>query len=180
MGKTLSGALWLCADKTSPFEFYQYFRDISDADVEKSLKLLTYMDLDEIAELCKVQGRAINHAKEVLAFEVTKIVHGEGQADKAREASRAAFSKDVSAKDLPTVTIEAAAALNILDALMAANLAASKSEARRLITQGGVKIDGVKQADIDYTLDAEALAQGVVIQKGKNVFCRLTTLVNHE
>lgn len=164
MGKTQKGAVWLDAEKTTPYEFFQYWRNTNDADVEKCLKLLTYVDLSEIAELCRYRDERINAAKERLAYEVTAIVHGKEEADKALAQSRAAFGGE--GGEMPTVKVSPDTN-GIIDIMLAAKVCKSKSEARNLITGGGVKIDDEKIASFDYTVSADRLAVGVVLHKGK-------------
>ena len=166
MGKTASGAVWLDAQKTSPYDFYQYWRNIDDNDVEKVLKLLTFLPLDEIAELCKYRDERINHAKEVLAFEVTKLVHGEEEATTAQLQARAAFSNDAS--NMPQMTIDKANS-NILDILLATGQAKSKSDARRVIEGGGVAVDEDKVTDIHAIVEK----QEFILHKGKKVHIKV-------
>lgn len=176
MGKTESGALWLDPEKTSPYEFYQYLRNVDDRDVEKTLKLLTFVSLEDIKELCSVEGAALNRAKEVLAFEATKIVHGEEAARHAQEAARAAFSGGVS-EDMPTTALNEAVlndGLDILTLLMETGLAASRSEARRLVQQGGISINDEKIAAIETVVTLDYLVDGqMIIKKGKKVYHRV-------
>ncbi len=143
MGKTQKGAVWLDPEKTSPYEFYQYWRNVSDSDVEKCLALLTFLPMEEVKKLSSLEGSEINKAKEILAFEVTKIVHGEDEAKKAMEAARSLFEGGVSGGSIPTTNMEKnkfQEGFNILDLLVELKLAPSKSEARRLVQQGGVKV----------------------------------------
>ncbi len=161
MGKTQKGALWLDANKTSPYEFYQYWRNTADSDVEKCFKLLTFLPLDEIAELCRYQDERINAAKERLAFELTKLVHGEEAASLAQSQARAAFGGD---GEMPVKTIPSDTQ-NLLGALIATGLCKSNGEARRLVEQGGVSIDGEKATDINMPLPAGEF----VLSKGKKV-----------
>ena len=170
MGKTAKGAVWLDGKKTPPYDFYQYWRSIDDADVEKCLKLLTFVDLEEIARLTKHKDERINAAKELLAFEITKTVHGKSAAAEAQEKARAAFSGD--ADNMPSVTLEKDAT-NILDILIAAGQAKSKGEARRLIEGGGVSADGEKVTSIDYIVTNDMLKSGFVLQKGKKVHLKV-------
>ncbi|MEN1759604.1 tyrosine--tRNA ligase [Anoxynatronum sibiricum] len=176
MGKTESGALWLDPEKTSPYEFYQYLRNVDDRDVEKTLKLLTFVSLEDIKELCSAEGAALNRAKEVLAFEATKIVHGEEAARHAQEAARAAFSGGVS-EDMPTTALNEAVlkdGLDILTLLMETGLAASRSEARRLVQQGGISINDEKIAAIETVVTLDYLDAGqMIIKKGKKVYHRV-------
>jgi len=172
MGKTQKGALWLDREKTSPYEFYQYWRNINDADVENCLKLLTFVELDEIEELCKHKDERINAAKERLAFEVTKIVHSEQDAIEAQNASRAAFVTGDSA-NMPQTEIEKG--INqVVDIMVAINVAKSKGEAKRLIEGGGIKIGDNKVTDIAATVSDEDLKGGIVLHKGKKVHLRVT------
>lgn len=172
MGKTQKGALWLDREKTSPYEFYQYWRNINDADVENCLKLLTFVELDEIEELCKHKDERINAAKERLAFEVTKIVHSEQDAIEAQNASRAAFVTGDSA-NMPQTEIEKG--INqVVDIMVAINVAKSKGEAKRLIEGGGIKIGDNKVTDIAATVSDEDLKGGIVLHKGKKVHIKVT------
>ena len=172
MGKTQKGALWLDREKTSPYEFYQYWRNINDADVENCLKLLTFVELDEIEELCKHKDERINAAKERLAFEVTKIVHSEQDAIEAQNASRAAFVTGDSA-NMPQAEIEKG--INqVVDIMVAINVAKSKGEAKRLIEGGGIKIGDDKVTDIAATVSDEDLKDGIVLHKGKKVHIKVT------
>ena len=170
MGKTQKGAVWLDANKTTPYEFFQYWRNTADDDVEKCLKLLTFVDLGEIAELCKHRDERINAAKERLAYEVTAIVHGKEEADKAMSQARAAFGGE--GGEMPTVTV-GQGVNNIIDIMLAAKVCKSKSEARQLITGGGVKIDDEKVSAFDYCVDDARLASGVVLHKGKKSHTRI-------
>lgn len=172
MGKTQKGALWLDREKTSPYEFYQYWRNINDADVEKCLKLLTFVELEEIDELCKYQDERINKAKERLAFEVTKIVHSEQDAIEAQNASRAAFVTGDS-ENMPQVEIEKG--INqVVDIMVAINIAKSKGEAKRLIEGGGIRIGDNKINDIAASVSDEELANGIVLHKGKKVHIKIS------
>ena len=174
MGKTANGAVWLDPNKTSPFEFYQYWRNVADADVFKCMRMLTFLSLEEIEEIEKWEGNRINEAKEVLAFELTKLVHSEEEAIKAQESSRALFSGAAHA-DMPTTEIEEAdltdGAIDLISLLVKAELAPTRSEARRNIEQGGVTVDGEKVSDIKATFTKDALAgDGMVIKRGKKKF----------
>ena len=177
MGKTESGALWLDADKTSPYEFYQYLRNVDDRDVEKTLKLLTFLSLEEIRELCDAEGAALNQAKETLAYEATRIVHGEINARQAQEASRAAFSGGTTAA-IPTTYIDQrllGEGIDILTLLTEAGLAGSRSEARRLVQQGGITVGEQKIDAIDHKITLDDFSSGhVMIKKGKKVYHRIT------
>ncbi len=176
MGKTQKGAVWLDPNKTSPYEFFQYWRNTDDANVEKCLKFLTFLPLDEIERLAALRDQEINHAKEVLAYEVTKLVHGKEEADKALETARAVFGAGGVSEDMPTTALAAAdfsdGAIGVIDLLIRTKLAPSRGEARRLIEQGGVSLDGEKVTSIDQTVPQAAFADGVVIKKGKKVFHR--------
>ena len=174
MGKTANGAVWLDPNKTSPFEFYQYWRNVADADVFKCMRMLTFLSLEEIEEIEKWEGNRINEAKEVLAFELTKLVHSEEEAIKAQESSRALFSGAAHA-DMPTTEIEEAdltdGAIDLISLLVKAELAPTRSEARRNIEQGGVTVDGEKVSDVKATFTKDALAgDGIVIKRGKKKF----------
>lgn len=174
MGKTANGAVWLNPNKTSPFEFYQYWRNVADADVFKCMRMLTFLSLEEIEEIEKWEGNRINEAKEVLAFELTKLVHSEEEAIKAQESSRALFSGAAHA-DMPTTEIEEAdlndGVIDLISLLVKAELAPTRSEARRNIEQGGVTVDGEKVSDVKATFTKDALAgDGMVIKRGKKKF----------
>jgi len=171
MGKTQAGALWLDRNKTSPYDFYQYWRNVEDADVEKCLKLLTFLPLDEIAELCKYKDERINLAKAKLAYEVTKIVHGEEDAIAAEKQAKAAFSGD--SDNMPQATIPQGMTL-VADILVEAGIAPSKSEAKRLIKDNAVSINERKAQGFDATVTDEELANGFVIHKGKKVHVKVT------
>jgi len=171
MGKTQSGAVWLDKQKTSPYDFYQYWRNVDDADVEKCLKLLTFLPLDEIAELVKYKDERMNQAKARLAYEITKIVHGEEDAQKAQNQAKAAFSGD--SDNMPTATIGKDVA-TVVDVLVAVGLAPSKGEAKRLILGGGVSVDSDKVSRIDQTLTDSQVANGFVLHKGKKVHVKVT------
>ncbi len=177
MGKTQKGAVWLDPAKTSPYEFYQYWRNVADADVLKCLRMLTFLPLAQIDEMDKWEGSELNKAKEILAYELTKLVHGEEEAVKAQESARALFSgQDTS--EMPTVSLSDAdfteGAIDILGVLVKAGLTASRSEARRAVEQGGVTVDGVKVTDIKTTYTTEAFAgDGIVVKRGKKSFKRV-------
>lgn len=172
MGKTAGGALWLDAEKTSPYEFYQYWRNIDDADVGKCLALLTFLPMEEVHRLSALKDAAINEAKTVLAYEITKIVHGEQEAEKAKQAAVALFGGGSKAEDMPTV--KAAAGTKLLDMLFAGKIVASKSEARRLIQQNGIALNDAKVTDVDYLVKEEDLAGGeAILRKGKKKYFRL-------
>lgn len=174
MGKTEKGALWLDPNKTPPYDFYQYWRNIHDADVIKCLKLLTFLPLDEIEQLAKLKDQEINEAKKVLAFEVTKLIHGEEEAAKAQKAAEALFGKGVSSEDMPTTEIapsEVSAGINIIDLLLKTKLAPSKGEGRRLIEQGGISVNDVKVEAFDLIINTDSFKDNeLIIKKGKKVY----------
>ena len=177
MGKTASGAVWLDPNKTSPFEFYQYWRNVDDADVIKCLRMLTFLPLEEIDAMADWKDAKLNEAKDILAYELTKLVHSREEADKAREASRALFSGKGDATHMPATQIAADkltdGKIGIMPLLVECGLCASNSEARRLVQQGGVSVDDAKVDSIDATFDADALSgEGVIIKKGKKIFHR--------
>ena len=178
MGKTAGNAVWLDPNKTSPFEFYQYWRNVDDADVMKCIRMLTFLPLEQIDEMDAWQGEQLNRVKEILAFELTKMVHGEQAAEKAQATAKSLFGGVADAENMPATVLKAsdlqAGSLSILDALVACGLASSKGEARRLIQQGGISLDGEKVADPTTTLAAGALAKGIVIKKGKKVYHKIT------
>ena len=174
MGKTQSGAVWLDPEKTSPFEFYQYWRNVADADVLKCIRMLTFLPLEEIDKMNDWEGAQLNKAKEILAYELTKLVHGEEEAVKAQEAAKALFSKGAAA-DMPTVELTAEdfvdGQIDILTLLLKSGLVPSKSEARRAVQQGGVMVDGEKKDDIHTSFTAEDFkGEGKIIKKGKKHF----------
>ena len=177
MGKTQSGAVWLDPNKTSPFDFYQYWRNVSDADVLKCLRMLTFLPLEQIDEMDKWEGSQLNQAKEILAYELTGLVHGEEEAMKAQEGARALFSKG-NAADMPTTEIEEAdlteGEVDLITLLQKSNLASTRSDGRRAIEQGGVSIDGEKVTDIKFMVAKENLeGDGVVIKRGKKKFAKV-------
>jgi len=174
MGKTEAGAVWLDPEKTSPYDFYQYWRNVDDADVEMCLSLLTFIPMDEVRRLCALEGAEINKAKEILAYEVTKIVHGEEEADKAQAAAKALFGAGSLEGSVPTTELPAAefeAGMDIMTLLVTSGLAESKSEARRLVTQGGIQLEGEKVSDIGFMVTADVFKDGaLMIKKGKKVY----------
>ena len=177
MGKTQSGAVWLDPNKTSPFDFYQYWRNVSDADVLKCLRMLTFLPLEQIDEMDKWEGSQLNQAKEILAYELTGLVHGEEEAKKAQEGARALFSKG-NATDMPTTEIEEAdlteGEVDLITLLQKSNLASTRSDGRRAIEQGGVSIDGEKVTDVKFMVAKENLeGDGVVIKRGKKKFAKV-------
>ena len=174
MGKTEKGAVWLNPEKTSPYDFYQYWRNIGDADVINTMKMLTFMPLDEIAKYENMEGSDINVAKERLAFEVTKLIHSEEEAIKAQEAARALFGSGTNIDDMPSTQLDAVGK-TVIDVLVESKLVPSKSEARRLIQQGGVAVDDEKVTDVNAALTADNFDKGyVIIKKGKKVYHKIT------
>ena len=175
MGKTAGGALWLDADKTSPYEFYQYWRNVDDADVKKCLSLLTFLPMDEVRRLSAMEGAEINQAKTVLAYEVTKIVHGEAAAQQAKESAETMFGGSGAAgSSIPE--IRAASGRKLLDVLTEGKVFASKGEGRRLILQNGLSLNDVKVGDADYVLSDSDFQQGTaIVRKGKKKYFRLVT-----
>ena len=177
MGKTQAGAVWLSAEKTSPYDFYQYWRNIDDADVNKCMKLLTFMELEEIEEMTAHQDERMNAAKARLAFEITKLIHGEEEAKKAQEAAQALFSSNQSSANMPSVELSAEqfdACANIVDLLAVTGLASSKGEARRLVQQGGISLNDQKITDIAHAVTRGDLSSGeLILKKGKKVFLKV-------
>ena len=171
MGKTASGAVWLDPKKTSPYDFFQYWRNVDDADVMKCINLLTFIPVEQIKEMEKWPDNRINEKKEILAFELTKLVHGEEEANKALQAARSLFSGDANSENIPSVKLEGYAPLSIVDLLVATGLCASKSEARRLVEQGGVSVDNNKITDPSKLIEID---ESVMIKKGKKTFLRVT------
>lgn len=175
MGKTMKGAVWLDPEKTSPYEFYQYWRNIEDSKVEECLGLLTFLPMDEVRRLGALEGSEINHAKEVLAYEITKIVHGEEEAMKAQEAARALFGGNMKTDDMPTTTYTAEQfneGIDLITLLVDAKLAVSRSDARRNITQGGVSVNDVKVTEFDRVFTpGDFNADGaLLVKKGKKAY----------
>ena len=175
MGKTVGGALWLDPEKTSPFDFYQYWRNIDDADVEKCLALLTFIPMDEVRRLGALEGSEINKAKEILAYEVTKLIHGEEEATKAQEAARALFAGGVNMDNVPTVTISRdKLGTDILTILAEEKVVPSKAEGRRLIQQGGLSLNGEKVTDFKSALTEEDFADGsALVKRGKKNYHKI-------
>ena len=178
MGKTAGNAVWLDPNKTSPFEFYQYWRNVADADVLKCIRMLTFLPLEQIDEMAGWEGAKLNEAKDILAYELTKLVHGDEEADKARQASKALFSGAGDAAHMPTTELTnddlGGGQINILNLMVRCGLCASKGEARRLVQQGGVSVNDRKVESIDETLGCEQFTgDGVIIRKGKKVFHRV-------
>ena len=178
MGKTQKGAVWLDPNKTTPFEFYQYWRNVADADVLKCIRMLTFLPMEEIRKMDSWEGSQLNTAKEILAYELTKLVHGEEEAVKAQESARALFSAG-NAENMPTVQLTddnfVEGSIDICGVLVAAGLAASRSEARRNVEQGGVTVDGEKVTDVKTTYTPDTFAgDGVVVKRGKKNFKKVT------
>ncbi len=178
MGKTQKGAVWLDPDKTTPFEFYQYWRNVDDADVLKCLRMLTFLPLEQIREMDNWEGSQLNEAKEILAYELTSLVHGEEEAGKAKEASRALFAGGANLENMPSVTLQEEdfrdGRIDILGILVSGGLAASRSEARRAVEQGGVSVKGEKVNDVraSYTKE-EIAAEEFIVKKGKKSFKKI-------
>ena len=173
MGKTQSGAVWLDPEKTSPFEFYQYWRNVGDADVLKCIRMLTFLPLEEIDKMDSWEGAQLNTAKEILAYELTKLVHGEEEAEKAQAAAKALFSQGAAA-DMPTTELTSEdltdGSIDILSILVKSGLVPSRAEARRAVQQGGVTVEGEKVGDIKTSYTADTLGEGLVVKKGKKNF----------
>ena len=178
MGKTQSGAVWLDPNKTSPFDFYQYWRNVDDADVIKCMRLLTFLPLEEIDEMAKWEGSELNKAKEILAYQLTELVHGEEEAKKAQEGARALFS-GADTSHMPTTELseedfDEEGKIDLITLLVKAELVPSRSEGRRAIQQGGVSIDGEKLTDIYHTVEKDAFAgDGIVLKRGKKKFKKI-------
>ena len=178
MGKTASGAVWLDPNKTSPYEFYQYWRNVGDDDVLKCIRMLTFLPLEEIDAMSGWEGSQLNTAKDILAFELTKLVHGEEEAAKAREVSKSLFGGSANDENMPTTILCDAdltdGAIGVLDLMVKGELIASKGEGRRLIQQGGVSVDGEKLTDATKTYTKAEIADGIIIKKGKKIFHKFT------
>ena len=178
MGKTAGNAVWLDPNKTSPFEFYQYWRNVGDADVLKCIRMLTFLPLEQIDEMDHWEGEQLNKAQEILAYELTKMVHGEEEAEKAQATARGLFSGDADHENMPATQLDASlvkdGTVGLLAAMVAAGLCGSNREARQLVQQGGVLVDGEKVTDPKAALTVEALNKGVVIKKGKKVYHKVT------
>ena len=178
MGKTASGAVWLDPNKTTPYDFYQYWRNVGDQDVLKCIRMLAFLPLEQIDEMDKWEGSQLNRAKEILAYELTALVHGEEEAKKAEESAKALFGAGGNNANMPTSTLTDAdfenGNINVLSMLVATGLCPSRGEARRLVQQGGVTIDDVKVASIDESLARERFeGEGIIVRKGKKVFHRV-------
>ena len=178
MGKTQKGAVWLDPEKTSPYEFYQYWRNVDDADVMKCLRMLTFLPLEQIDAMSSWEGSRLNEAKEILAFELTKLVHSEEEAQKAQSAARALFGGGGDEANMPQVQLTAEdladGSIDILTLMVKAGVVKSKSEARTNVQQGGVSVDGEKITDIKAAFDADRLKAGMVLKKGKKTFKKIT------
>ncbi|MGN1417734.1 MAG: tyrosine--tRNA ligase, partial [Acutalibacteraceae bacterium] len=178
MGKPQKGAVWLDPEKTSPYEFYQYWRNVADSDVLKCIRMLTFLPLEEIDKMDSWEGSQLNTAKEILAFELTKLVHGEEEATKAQQAARALFSNGANTDNMPTTALSQNdfenGEISVIDAMMKAGITKSKGEGRRLITQGGVSVDDEKVTDAAATIKTTDFEKGhVIIKKGKKVFHKI-------
>ena len=178
MGKTASGAVWLDPEKTSPYDFYQYWRNVADADVLKCIRMLTFLPLEEIDRMDKWEGSQLNTAKEILAYELTKLVHGEEEAEKAQSAARAIFAGGGDHENMPSTVLSDAdftdGKIGLLDIMVKAGLAASKGEARRLVIQGGVSVNDEKMTDPQQAFSSDEIKDGMIIKKGKKVFHKIT------
>lgn len=175
MGKTQSGAVWLDPAKTTPYEFYQYWVNVQDADVIKCLKLLTFVPIEQIREMEKWEGQQLNAAKKILAYEVTKLVHGEAEAEKAQATAEAVFAKGGISEDMPTTEIPDAVGMGVLDMLVKTGLLKSKGEARRLVQQNGLTINDAKYTDVNGVVTEDMFIDGsLIIKKGKKTFHRVT------
>ena len=175
MGKTANGAVWLDPNKTSPFEFYQYWRNVGDADVIKCMKLLTFIPIDQIEEMEKWDNSRINELKEILATELTSMVHGQEEAEKAKQAARALFSGEGNDENMPTTELESVSEEGdlLLNLLIQAGLTASKGEGRRLVEQGGLSVNGEKVSDPNLMISKAQLVEGIKVKKGKKVFHKI-------
>ena len=176
MGKTVSGALWLDKNKTSPYEFYQYWRNIGDKEVKDVLRMLTYIPMDEVNRLSSLEGSKINEAKKIAAFEITKLIHGEEEAIKAKEASEALFEKNSNNINMPTFELSKdsiANGISILDLIVLTKIAPSKGQARTLVEQGGISINDEKITDAKHTISLDLFNNDVILKKGKKVFIKI-------
>ena len=180
MGKTARGAVWLDPNKTSPYEFYQYWRNVGDSDVMKCIRMLTFLPLEQIDEMDRWEGSELNRAKDILAYELTKLVHGEEEAEKARESAKALFSGGGSAENIPSTALTDAdltdGSIDILSLLVRTGLCSSRGDARRLVQQGGVMADDKKVSGIDERFDKNRLAEGMLLRKGKKIYHKITIL----
>ncbi|SFN72027.1 tyrosyl-tRNA synthetase [Pseudobutyrivibrio sp. UC1225] len=177
MGKTAGNAVWLDPNKTTPFEFYQYWRNVGDADVLKCIRMLTFLPIEEIQKMDSWEGAQLNEAKDILAYELTQMVHGTEEADKAREASKALFAGGANSENVPCHTLSAEdfrdGKVDILQILVSAGLTASRAEARRAVTQGGVSVNGEKVVDPFASYEKDAFAEEFMLKKGKKSFCKI-------
>lgn len=177
MGKTMSGAVWLDPAKTSPYDFYQYWRNVADADVIKCLKMLTFLPLDEIEKMEKWEGSELNKAKEILAFELTQLVHGTDEANKANDAAKALFAGGANSENMPKTVLSdedfAESSIDILSILVKAGMTASKAEARRAVEQGGVSVNGEKVSDVKQTFEKSEFEAEFIVKKGKKSFQKI-------
>ena len=181
MGKTENGAVWLDAEKTSPYDFYQYWRNVGDSDVIKCLKMLTFVPLEEIAKYENLEGSELNAAKQLLAFELTKLIHGENEAINAQNAAKALFGGGNDLSNMPSSNITASdftdGKIGILDLMLKSQLIPSKGEGRRLVIQGGVSIDGQKVSDPAFCITPDSFKEGyIIIKKGKKVFHKINLI----
>ncbi|MBQ7246712.1 MAG: tyrosine--tRNA ligase [Lachnospiraceae bacterium] len=177
MGKTAGNAVWLDPNKTSPFDFYQYWRNVGDSDVIKCIRMLTFLPLEQIDEMAAWEGSQLNRAKEILAYELTRMVHGEDEAEKAQAAARALFAGGSDSGDMPMSELTeddlTDGSIDILTLLVKSGLVATKSEARRAVEQGGASVDGEKVTDFKYTVDGEKLREGIVLRRGKKNYRKI-------
>lgn len=179
MGKTVGGAVWLDPNKTSPYDFYQYWRNVGDADVLKCIRMLTFLPLEQIDEMDSWEGSQLNTAKEILAYELTKLVHGEAEAEKAQETARAVFAGVGSHENMPTVALAADdftdGKIGLLSVMVKGGMAASNGEARRLVTQGGVTVNDEKAANPSQSFTSDDFKDGIIVKKGKKVIIKFVT-----
>jgi tyrosyl-tRNA synthetase len=177
MGKTAGNAVWLDPNKTSPFEFYQYWRNVGDADVLKCIRMLTFLPIEEIEKMDSWEGAQLNEAKDILAYELTQMVHGTEEADKAREASKALFAGGANSENVPCHKLSEEdfrdGKVDILQILVSSGLTASRAEARRAVQQGGVSVNGDKVADPFASYEKSAFAEEFLLKKGKKSFCKI-------
>ncbi len=173
MGKTANGAVWLDPEKTSPYDFYQYWRNVADSDVLRCIRMLTFLPLEQIDEMDKWEGSQLNRAKEILAYELTSLVHGKEEAQKAQATAQALFSKGTDSSDMPTAKISVQDSMSILDIMVQGGIAPSKSEARRLVMQGGVSVNDIKIDDPNRMFEKSELENQPVLKKGKKNFYKI-------
>ena len=178
MGKTEKGAVWLDPEKTSPYEFYQYWRNVGDADVLKCIKMLTFLPMEEIRAMESWEGAQLNEAKDILAYELTALVHGEEEAKKAREASKALFAGGANSENIPTTTLEDAdftdGSIDLISIMVKGGQATNRGDGRRTIEQGGVSVNGEKVTDVKATYSKDAFAEEFMVKKGKKSFMKYT------